>query len=216
MRASVSVYPHIGGMDVSILACIILCVFLLSRHILDTKLELFSVWLVCHVFSEFDSCKNFKTKQERERERNREEEEGQRGRRKRVKKNSRTYLLAPVVFTPNAWLPSLKASTRTWVVKICSHSLALACLTTLSCRTKLSAPSDIRPYASRLRMLFIAAAPTATVLRQVHHIPCNKDVLHPWLDSWLSTASQSRQFSSTAHIERRLRETDEWRRPPSL
>ena len=46
----------------------------------------------------------------REREREREsagwggwEEEGQRGRRKMVKKNSRTYLLAPVVFTPNAY-----------------------------------------------------------------------------------------------------------------
>ena len=50
-----------------------------------------------------------------------------------------------------------------------------------------------------------AAAPTATVLKQVHHRPCNKDVL----DSWLSTASQSRQFSSTALLERRLRETDE-------
>ena len=55
-----------------------------------------------------------------------------------------------------------------------------------------------------------AAAPLATVLKQVHHRLCNKDVL----DSWLSTASQSRQFSSTAHLERRLRETDEWRRPP--
>ena len=97
-----------------------------------------------------------------------------------------------------------------------SHSLALACLTTLSCPTKLSAPSDIRPDAGHLRMFFIAAAPTATVLRQVHHRPCNKDVIHPWLDSWLSTASQSRQFSSTAHLERRLREIDEWRRPPSL
>ena len=73
-----------------------------------------------------------------------------------VQKNSRTYLLAPVVFTPNAWLPSLKAST--WVVKICSHSLALACLTTLSCRTKLSAPPDMRPGASRLRMLFIMSS----------------------------------------------------------
>ena len=84
------------------------------------------------------------------------EEEGQRGRRKMVQKNSRTYLLAPVVFTPNAWLPSLKAGT--WVVKICSHSLALACLTTLSCRTKLSAPPDIWPEASRLRMLFIMSS----------------------------------------------------------
>ena len=73
-----------------------------------------------------------------------------------VQKNSRTYLLAPVVFTPNAWLPSLKAST--WVVKICSQSLALACITTLSCRTKLSAPPDIRPDASRLRMLFIMSS----------------------------------------------------------
>ena len=61
-----------------------------------------------------------------------------------------------MVFTPNAWLPSLKDST--WVVKICSHSLALACLTTLSCRTKLSAPPDIRPDASRLRMLFIMSS----------------------------------------------------------
>ena len=60
MCAPESVYPHICGMDVSILACISSCVFLFSRHIHDTKLELFSVWLVCHVFSEFDSCKNFK------------------------------------------------------------------------------------------------------------------------------------------------------------
>ena len=63
---------HIGGMDVSILACMILCMFLFSRHIHETKLELFSVWLVCHVFSDFDSRKNFKTEQERERERERE------------------------------------------------------------------------------------------------------------------------------------------------
>ena len=70
--APVSGYPHICGMDVSILACMSLCVFLFSRHIHETKLELFSVWLVCHVFSEFDSCKNFKTQQERERERERE------------------------------------------------------------------------------------------------------------------------------------------------
>ena len=65
---------HIAGMDVSILACMILCVFLFSRHIHETKLELFSVWLVCHVFSDFDSRKNFKTEQEREGERERERE----------------------------------------------------------------------------------------------------------------------------------------------
>ena len=69
-----SVYPHICGMDVSILASISLCVFLFSRHIHETKLELFSVWLVCHVFSDFNSCKNFKTEQEKERERERERE----------------------------------------------------------------------------------------------------------------------------------------------
>ena len=63
---------HICGMDVSILACMSLCVFLFSRHIHETKLELFSVWLVCHVFSDFDSCENFKTEEERERERERE------------------------------------------------------------------------------------------------------------------------------------------------
>ena len=63
---------HIGGIDMSILACMILCVFLFFRHIHETKLELFSVWLVCHVFSDFDSRKNFKTEQERERERERE------------------------------------------------------------------------------------------------------------------------------------------------
>ena len=65
---------HIGGMDVSIPACMILCVFLFSGHIHETKLELFSVWLVCHVFSDFDSRKNFKTEQEREREGERERE----------------------------------------------------------------------------------------------------------------------------------------------
>ena len=60
-------------MDVSILACMILCVFLFSRHIHETKLELFSVWLVCHVFREFDSRKISKlNKRERERERERE------------------------------------------------------------------------------------------------------------------------------------------------
>ena len=63
---------HIGGMDVSILACMIFCVFLFSGHLHETKLELFSVWLVCHVFSDFDSRKNFKTEQERERARERE------------------------------------------------------------------------------------------------------------------------------------------------
>ena len=72
MCAPVSVYPHIYGMDVSILACMSLCVFLFSRRIYETKLELFSVWLIGHVFSKFDSCKNFKTEQERERERERD------------------------------------------------------------------------------------------------------------------------------------------------
>ena len=70
-----------------------------------------------------------------------------------------------------------------------SHSLALACLTTLSCPTKLSAQSDIRPDAGHLRMFFIAAAPTATVLRQVHHRPLQQRRNTPVaLDSWLSTA----------------------------
>ena len=63
---------HMGGMDVSILACRRSCGFLFSRHIHETKMELFSVWLVCHVFSDFD--KNFETEQEREREREREGE----------------------------------------------------------------------------------------------------------------------------------------------
>ena len=34
-------------------------------------------------------------------------------------------------------------------------------------------PWDIRPDASRLRMVFVASAPAATVLKQVHHRPCN-------------------------------------------
>ena len=102
---------------------------------------------------------------EREREGEREREQDEEGGRKRGREEGGkwckriqelTYWLQCRVFTPNAWLPSLKAST--WVVKICSHSLALACLTTLSCRTKLLAPPDIRPDASRLRMLFIMSS----------------------------------------------------------
>ena len=159
---------------------------------------------------------------ERERERGRESrvrrvgrrEREQRGRRKMVKKHSRTYLLTPVVYTPNAWLPSLKAST--WVWQVCSHSLALTCLTTLSGRNKLSTFSHRTTRTQIAFETFIANAPMATVLKQIHHRPCNKDVLHPWLASWLSTASESRQFSSTTHLKRRLRENGNWPRPPSL
>ena len=71
-------------------------------------------------------------------------------------KNSELTIGSSGVHTKCIWLPSLKAST--WVEKICSHSLALACLTTLSCRTKLSAPPDVRPDANRLRMLFIMSS----------------------------------------------------------
>ena len=157
---------HIGGMDVSILACMILCVFLFSKHIHETKLELFSVWLVCHVFNDFDSRKNFKTEQEREREREREKErergrekERERGRergggrerergeggreererereqdeeggRKRGREEGGKWCKRIQELT--YWLQwcshQMKAST--FVVKICSHSLALACLTT--------------------------------------------------------------------------------------
>ena len=176
-----------------------LCMFLFSGHIHGTKLELFSVWLVCHVLSDFDSCKIFKTEQERERggrremvgererererergrekeregererkrereggrerEREREragwggwEEEGQRVRRKMVQKNSRTLPIG------SSGVHTKCMTSKTWVVKICSHSLAMACLTTLSCRTKLWSPPDIRPDASRLRMLFIMSS----------------------------------------------------------
>ena len=56
-------------MDVSILACKSLYVFMFSGHIQETKLELFSVWLVCHVFSDAWKISKLHEKEREERER---------------------------------------------------------------------------------------------------------------------------------------------------
>ena len=220
---------------------------LFYRHIKETQLEFFSVWLVCHVFREFLLLNKRQRERERERERQTDRErgrerervrgerergrgrerererkrgrrrgreresrvrrvggrEGERerereradGRRKMLKKNLITYQLAQVVFTPNAWLPSLKASTR--VLRVCSDSLALACLITLTCRTKLS--TYVKHTTRRKSPSNAVRSSCAYGDHCAHHRPCNKDVLQPWLDSWLSIASQSRQFSSAAH-----------------
>ena len=75
-----------------------------------------------------------------------------------VQKNSRTYLLVPVVFTPNVHdFQVWRLARESWKFAVI-HWPWHAGLTTLSCRTKLSAPPDIRPDASRLRMLFIMSS----------------------------------------------------------
>ena len=80
-----------------------------------------------------------------------------------VKKNSRTYLLAPVMFTPNAWFPSLKVACESWKFAVI-HWPWHASLRYLA-ELNSPPPSDIRPDASRLRTVHSSCVDSVTVLK---------------------------------------------------
>ena len=87
-----SVYLHICTqcMDVSILPWMSLRMFLFSGYIQGTILELFSVWLICHVFSEFLlNFQNWKREKERKGQRGRVSEGGREGGRGRERERER-------------------------------------------------------------------------------------------------------------------------------
>ena len=81
-------------------------------------------------------------------------------------------------------------------------------------RTKLQAKSCSRVTRALATVICPVTNPdnnfASCLLKQVHDGPFNKDALHLTHDR-LSTASQSRQISSAADLERRLGDTGEWR-----
>ena len=80
-----------------------------------------------------------------------------------------------------------------------------------ACRTKLSAPPDIRPDASRLRMLFITSS-CADGDRSETSPPPTLQERRAWLMTFHCFSKSTVLFDSPSR--KKARETDEWRRPP--